>query len=293
MRATAILLIAAAGCGGDTKGQGPEPAISETKLGTGTGNLVLRLLDQGSEPRRTLRYDLKDWKGGRAVLEMEISVAMQTKEGEAPRSMDVPPMRAAIDYAPVVVTPDGDLRAEFAMRMPQDSGQEGADVKGWTLMTPSGHVKDVGLEMAADAPPVVQQAMDGLRRTLRQMASPFPKEPVGKGARWELLAPIDMMGLRFDARALYRLDEPTEHGGKATLTMTIECSGDFAIPGNPMMKAKVESMRAEGSGTFAFDLRSLIPETEMETRMSMKLSLGRGDPVEQNMTMTMKFAPGE
>ncbi len=285
MRVLVFLSIAAAGCADDTKGPDPEPAISETRLGTEAGDIVLRLLDQGSEPRRVLRYDLRGWMGGTATMEIDVSIGMRAKEGEAPRSIDVP-MRAAIDYSPVTETGDGDLRAEFSMWM------ERTEMKGWTVMTQSGHVKEVGFELPQGTQPAVEQAMDGMRRTLRQMATPFPREPIGKGARWEVVAPIDMMGLRFDARAAYRLDEPSEYGGKASVTMTIACSGDLDLPGDEQVKAKVESMRAEGSGTFAFDLRSLIPETALETSMSMKLVVGE-EAVEQDMTMRMKLSRAE
>lgn len=148
MRASAILWIAALGgaCGDDAKQPGstaaPEPAISETRLPTASGDIVLRLLDQGAEPRRLLRYDLKDWKGGKAAMEMEISLAMRMEEDEEPRRMDIPPVRMVMAYSPVVETEDGNLRTEFSMEvaeMDPDSPlaeDRGMDIKGWTVIRP-------------------------------------------------------------------------------------------------------------------------------------------------------------
>lgn len=305
MRASAILWIAALGgaCGDDAKQPGstaaPEPAISETRLPTASGDIVLRLLDQGAEPRRLLRYDLKDWKGGKAAMEMEISLAMRMEEDEEPRRMDIPPVRMVMAYSPVVETEDGNLRTEFSMEvaeMDPDSPlaeDRGMDIKGWTVMTPSGHVKDVGFELPEDTEPAVKRTMDGLRQTLQQLATPFPGQPVGKGGRWELIAPMEVMGMRFEGRVAYRLEEFTEHGGRTTVEMSVTGSGTFVMPGNEEMKAKIESMRADGTGTFAFDLRSLIPDSTMETRMSMKLLIGTEGTVEQDLTMKMKFSRAE
>lgn len=99
--------------------------------------------------------------------------------------------------------------------------------------------------------------------------------------------------MRFEGRVAYRLEEFTEHGGRTTVEMSVTGSGTFVMPGNEEMKAKIESMRADGTGTFAFDLRSLIPDSTMETRMSMKLLIGTEGTVEQDLTMKMKFSRAE
>jgi hypothetical protein len=296
MRARDIpwIVVFAVGCGEEAKKQpAPEPAIAETRLPSEAGDIVLRLLDQGVEPRRVLQYDLRDWKGGKAAMEMQMSMAMKEPETR----MDVPPVRMVMTYSPVVETADGNLRAEFAMELAESAPGDplagvNMDMKGWTVMTPSGQVKDIGFELPEDTSPPLKQTMDGLRQTLRQLATPFPALPVGKGARWELIAPMQVMGIQFEARAAYRLEEVTEQGGRTALAMSITASGAFAVPGTEVT-AKIESMQAEGTGTFAFDLKSLIPESTMETRMAIKVSVGEEKTIEQDLTMRMKMSRAE
>ena len=102
----------------------------------------------------------------------------------------------------VAVSPEGNLTYQFKVEAIEVVPEEGvADMMVETLRTQMRSLEGLtgratvtarGLVREADlkAPPggsaQMQQSLENLRQSMRQMSAPLPEEPVGKGARWEM-----------------------------------------------------------------------------------------------------------
>jgi hypothetical protein len=248
---------------------------------------AVTLLEPGAKPRSLLAYDLKGWKGGTA--EMEMTVAMG--------AMSPPPTQTVVRYDRAEETADGDLRVAFAVERTTMGGKEvpkstGLDMKGFTVFSPAGRIRDVQVELPENAPPMVKQVVQSLRDSMRRAVMPVPDEPVGIGGRWEMFVPVEVMGLQMTSTATYRLEERTGEKGTIHVDMVFQGSGELKAPGTSEAVGKLESMQGKGSGTLKFDLRSPIAALDLDMELNMRLAIGKTEPMSQSMKMKMTLKPG-
>jgi hypothetical protein len=94
------------------------------------------------------------------------------------------------------------------------------------------------------------------------MVTPLPAEPVGLGARWQVISRTATGGADLLQSAIYTLK--SRDGGRATLEVKLiqlAASDTIHSPQMPAgMSAKVKSFSSGGSGTTQVDLKSVAPE---------------------------------
>jgi hypothetical protein len=269
----------------------------------------VKVIDPGQEPRQTLRYA---WRvGQRERLLMELRTAASTESGgTSTPEIALPPVRIGVAIDPKSVSPDGDLAYAWRVVSTQvdatagDAGAgapvaEGmrAEVAAVERLTGTGVVNALGLTTGltvdvASLPGAGAtgsgQMIEQVRQTLRDLAAPFPEEPVGRGARWEKLSQLASRDARLTQTDTFTLLELGKTGGKLddVLAQTAP-SQPLPTPGMPNAQARMDSMLASGDGKITFDRGRLAPQTAFEgtTTMVVSSSAPQGGPERRTMIL--------
>lgn len=286
------------------------PACAEnpaTTIETDAGTVTIELLDDGSEPRRRLHYDLGP--GSTDKFSMDVKMSMKQTSDAGTFEVDAPRFRVMVSMGPMSRTEDGNLRTQLRFEgtsLADPEARSGQDllmadmldrtmkpIKAWLIVTPHGCTVDGGFESSEEIPQQLQKMLDDLRKSLRQMPMIFPEQPVGVGARWRIEMPLDIMGMAVRQTAVYRLLELEGNTGRLGIAMTQEGSGVLEVPDLPPgARAEVESLESEGEGEMTFDLTTLTPTGELNMALSMAFSTEIEDEsmdFEMDMRMEMAF----
>jgi hypothetical protein len=77
---------------------------------------------------------------------------------------------------------------------------------GTIELTPSGAVTSTDFDLPPNAPAALSSTIDQLAGQTSQVSVPFPSEPVGEGAKWQVETQLDAAGVASDQTATYTLD---------------------------------------------------------------------------------------
>jgi hypothetical protein len=260
----------------------------------GEDDLRLELLEPGAQPRNPLRY--KYHVGQREKMLMDMQMDMTTMlPGQPKVSIAMPTMQFAATVEPKSLTPEGDLvfafttdkvdllddrpvRADIRSKV-QTEMQKLVGLKGEGVVTTRGLTKRADYEVPPGASPQVAQAIDNMRQSLRQLATPLPLEPVGVGARWRTTSTIRSKIFNFVQVATFSL--VSVDGGRAVIQVQIEQKAPVqpvkmeGVP--PDVKTTLDSYQGRGSGRPTVDFDRLIPpkaESEVEIHVRFKVEQG-------------------
>jgi hypothetical protein len=264
------------------------------------------LLDAGRPPRRALRYA---WSVARKEqLTMDLRTHVSTELGGAKQEdIVLPAVHVAIAIDPERVSPEGDLDYRWKVVT--------ADVVGVTRPTPvadglraevaaiahlTGHarVSSRGLSLGVFVDPdsvveagVTGQMVEQVRETLRNVAAPFPDEPVGAGARWEKVTQMEARRTRIaqtETFTLVALD-----GVRGTLDDVLAQTA----PSQPLQgaageapPARLDSMLASGNSRIQFVPSRLVPQSRFDGTTTMVVSGESEKDSPERLTMIMHIA---
>jgi hypothetical protein len=143
---------------------------------------------------------------------------------------------------------------------------------------------------------MVQQQIQSMEESLRQIAVPLPEEPVGAGARWEANMGVESGGMRIDQRASFRIDELTTESLRLTTSVTQSAATqNFADP-NTGMQMTLNSMSGSGSGISTVRFDSIVPTANATMQVSMSMSspdpsMAAMGELSMSMSMDISAAP--
>lgn len=265
------------------------PGAADKVLAAG-GKPIVRLIDAGAEPRSDLSYALS--KGGTQKLKMDMDMIMSMKMG--PKAMPptaIPTMSMQLDMAVTDKNPSGDWKIDSkltqisvnskgvhqqeqmaaAMR-PQLEAMKGLGMGYW--INAKGHVHDVKVDVPKSFPAAAQQMLQGMNQSFESMVAPLPSEPVGVGARWQVISRMGNAGADLLQSATYTLK--ARDGGKVTLDVALvqlAASDTVKAPGMPPgVSAQMKSFSSGGSGTSLLDTKNVAPDTgSMALKTSMDI----------------------
>jgi hypothetical protein len=111
-----------------------------------------------------------------------------------------------------------------------------------------------------------------MSQSFESMVTPLPSEPVGVGARWQVITRISSGGADLLQSTIYTLK--SRDGSRARLEETVvqlSASDTIHAPQMPAgMAAKVKAFSSTGQGTAQLDLKSVTPESGT---LSLKTSM--------------------
>ena len=288
------------------------PGAADKVLAVGAQPIV-KVLDQGAEPRSDLSYALVKGTSQKMVMAMDMAVGVKTKGQTMPQT-PMPRMTMTFDTSATdkngagefridshliatSVDPSGGQQEQMARALrPQIDAMKGLGMAYW--VSPKGRVHDVKLDMPPSVPAAAQQIMNGMSQSFESMVTPLPANPVGVGARWQVVSRLNTGGADILQSAIYTLK--ARAGNRATLDVTIlQLAANDTIHTAQMpagMSAKVRSFNSGGSGTTQVDLKSVAPESgTMSLRTGMNISVqgagaGAGDDSTVDTTTTVQVS---
>ncbi len=276
-------------------GDGEEPP--GTSATNATESVRLTLVDPGAEPRRVFRY--APTAGTDETLRVRLHQTMTQTRGPAggfPNWMN-PPKTWELIVSVEAPNEDGDIRfswrtEKLTMHFLDGTPENGKAYlqrvaamherfAGWALLTENGMNKGSELTVPEDTPDVIINEMQNLWWVLRNIATPFPVEPIGVGAKYELSESMEIVGMRVTHATTVTIDAIDGD----TVTMTHDVA-QTAPPRQPMdfggaakVKANLVSLHTNGTATNVLDLGSITP-TRHDYEMIMRMELEVEPPPE-------------
>ncbi|WP_156040558.1 hypothetical protein [Chondromyces apiculatus] len=291
------------------------PGEADRFIKTGARPTV-KLLHAGADPQAELTYAFTKGKypvGTRIDMSMGLSIG-----GKALPATKVPRIVMLMDAAVGDRDPRGEMRVEGTVRSldadaQADTQKEVLDVMqsqlgmfkglGMTyLVSPKGYAHDFAVKLPPGVPEQAQQMLSGLSQSFESMVAPFPNEPVGAGARWQVVTRVNNAGADIVQFATYTLK--SRAGDRATLDIKIDqlaASATVAAPGLPPgASARLTSFKSGGGGSSTVDLKNLIPvSSTMSLQSGMEIDItggpgGGGGKARIDMTMRAEtFRPAK
>lgn len=275
----------------------------------------VELLEQGSEPRRELRYDLAAIEATTVRFTMLTSSSVTAGE-QGQREMALPKMTIDLAMKNPTMQDDGNLRVDFelldiayeatgddqqsqmmAQMMEQQLGS--FEYSGHYTLNARGQVIDGEINMD-DTNPQIAQMSENIEQSLQQITTAFPEEAVGVGATWKVNQNYgEALPFELDQNVVFEI--LSIDGNKITLKTTIDQSAEAQTIRDESMpegtSVELEEFKTDGSGEIEFALDSLTPEGQLTVNMTMAMKgtmPGQGEQsmrTEMTMEMTMGAAP--
>lgn len=252
---------------------------------------VVTLIDAGSEPRQQLVYATPFGAREAVMLTMRGTTRLGMA-GFGAQTTVLPGTRILVEVGPIAdagaerlmvpfrftsaeALPADGLSAEAIARAQREL-QPLVGLEGFQLIDRQGVGTGVDLVIPPGTSPALAEQLQQLRRGLRDMFAPFPSEPVGLGASWQLRTPVVSHGANAEQVTTYRLRARSgdEIGLDVEITQTAPAQ---ALPDpQPGVRARLERLSTTGSGTMELKLSHLVPaihwtaRSEAQTTVTMQ-----------------------
>jgi len=279
-----------------------EVATTKTTTTTEAAAQVVKLIEAGAAPRRTVRLQPK--AGDQQKLEMTMNMSMEmTMAGAQVPAVNIPAIKLPMDVRVETVSADGEINYKSTMGEANVGSASGdtpgvgeamqsifGGLKGLSasgVMSSRGVIKSVDVKVPADASPQLRQSLDQMKDSLSAMSAPFPEEPIGVGAKWEFKQVLKSQGMTIKQTSQYEL--LSLDGERAEVKLTIlqsAASQKIASPMMPGMKMDLEKFEGAGMGKATYDLTRLLPiASEIASGSDIKMGMNVGG---QKQAMEMK-----
>lgn len=299
--ATLVLLVAtSASCTTKFQPQAVEvvdPGPPERVLPT------IRVLDHGMTPLVPLRYQVPP--GQTEVLYLEAARAGQVQAGQEAAEGAIPPIQLQVKIGPAEPTPRGYIRhpiqitqvrlSRVAEKMSPAQREELEEtlaplleVRGWSEMDIQGRVRRGEFQGMEDVPPNLRTMLGNIRTAL--LTVPFPDEPLGARAKWEVERKLQFSGVWVDQVITYEIQQM--NGRQLALQVTARQSAEpQAIP-----SGRLEAYQSSVIGSSVVRLDHFVPFSEAEAIAQMRIatqSMGSPELVQVDTRTAVRLYPAE
>lgn len=284
---------------------GAQASASSSKGAAADRDAGMKMLSFGAEPRKLLRFHPQE--GQKQSLQMTTKMAMTMRmDDTAMPQMTLPGINMAMDSTVTGISPEGDISYDIVITDVGVKAEPGAmeaaaagirsamaGLKGSTysgVVSSRGITKSTDFKMPSAADPQIAEATAQMKESLSRVVSPFPEEPVGVGARWEVRSPIKSQGMTLDQTATYEI--VSIEGDRLTTKCTIaQRAANQKIQNAAMPGASVNLIKMVGSGTATStsDLSQLMcSHSTVNERTDMTMAAMAGGKKQTiNMQMTI------
>jgi hypothetical protein len=236
---------------------------------------VVTLLEAGAGPHQPLRFAPK--VGVTQVIEMTVSIEMeQSLGGQAMPSQKAPSMQYTMETVVNATDEAGDISYQFEYKtadivaepdvnpfvaeMMRSALKAIEGLRGKGIMTDRGFNKLIRFDRPADMDALLLQQVGEMERSMEQLVSPFPAEPVGVGAVWKVESTLQQQGMLINQTAVVTVLAADGDRVEVRTEMTQAADAQqLEAPGMPPMKLK--SYSAKGITTTVLRLGQLFPES--------------------------------
>jgi hypothetical protein len=288
------------------------PGAADKLVPNGAPPLV-KLIDAGAAPRSDLGYALTKGATQKVAMAMDMAMGMKA-QGQTLPAQSVPRLTLTLESTVADRNAAGEARTDFRVTggavepsgatqeemarvlLPHLQSMKGAGIVYW--MSPRGRVHDTKVDLPAGMSAVAQQLLGGMSQSLESMPTPLPSEPVGVGARWQVISRVASSGLDLLQSSVYTLK--SREGGRARIEDTLvqlSASDTVHTPQMPAgMVAKVKAFSSTGQGNAQIDVKSAVPESRtqaLKTALTLAVAgggAGAGDESTVDTTATVQFS---
>ena len=307
-------LILAAACQRDSgaESEGSEPgaeAFGSDRDAPAAQGPAVELLTAGDAPRRELRYELSPGASERVTIDLDMEMAVALGDVPSP-PVQLPRMQMVLDLRVDEAVGDDGARYSFELSEARTLDSDGVDptvlraiergladtigTRGTAVVDARGFNRQSRVDIPEGAPPETRQMMETTAQQMEQLAAPLPAEPVGEGARWEVVQHLEQNGVALVQTSVMTLESLDDDSG--TISTSIRQTADpqtVEMPGAMAgASAELVELRSRGDGEFRFDLSRLMPlratmRSESETRFEIDVGEGESQPMTTQMELAL------
>lgn len=240
---------------------------------------TVRVLDAGMTPRVPLRYQIAP--GQSEVLYLELARAQVMQAGAEGAQSGIPPVQLEVKMGPAEPTPQGFIRhpvqitqvriSKTAEKMSPAQREQMEktlapllQVQGWSEMDAQGRVRRGEFRGMEDVPPTLRTMLGNIRSAL--LTVPFPDEPLGVRARWEVERKLQFSGVWIDQVVTYHIEKMDRQEVQLQITARQTASPQAIGSG------RLEVYQASIIGSAVVRLRHFTPFSEAESTSQMRIS---------------------
>ena len=233
---------------------------------------TVRVLDAGMTPRAPLRYRVAP--GQIEVLYLELARAQAMQAGDQAGQSGIPPVQLEVKMGPAEPTPQGFIRhqvkitqvriSEMAQKMSPAQREQMEktlapllQVQGWSEMDAQGRVRRGEFRGMEDVPPTLRTMLGNIRSAL--LTVPFPDEPLGPRARWEVERKVQFSGVWVDQVVTYHIEKMEKKQLQLQITARQTASPQAIGSG------RLEAYQASIMGSSTVRLEHFTPFSEAES----------------------------
>lgn len=317
-----LLLLVATACGdGDSPAAAPETPTTAAPTTISTTTLppttlapkpVVTLDSPGAQPRQPLTLRLAAGSSAKVAMVNKLTLKL-TVGGQVAPSGVVPGTRQVISEQVDKVAADGSASISVTFSDASVVPTPGADpavvqaaqagleplnrIRGTQTIDPDGAVRSATFDTGPVSDPAIKSTLDSMTSQVGTLSAPFPREPVGVGARWSVTSTAILAGIKMTTTTHYTLRSRTADRYELDQTQeAVAVPGPVPLPNLPAgAQASVTSFTVRSTGQISGDLTRHLP-----TKSSVK---GTGDgtftmtvgtekvTLIQNLTMDTTISP--
>ena len=239
----------------------------------------IRVVDAGMTPRVPLRYRVAPGQTETLLLELVRGRSMQA-QGQGAQS-GIPPIQLEVKMGPAEPTPQGFIRhpiqitqvriSKMAEQMSPAQREQMEQtlapllqIQGWSEMDVQGRVRRGEFRGMEDVPPTLRTMLGNIRSAL--LTVPFPDQPLGARAQWEVERRLQFSGVWVDQVVTYRIDKMDKD--QLQLQITARQTAQPQAIGN----GRLEAYQASIIGSAAVRLDYFTPYSEAESTSQMRIN---------------------
>jgi len=239
---------------------------------------TVRVLDAGMTPRVPLRYRVAP--GLSEVLYLELARAQAMQAGDQGAQSGIPPVQLEVQMGPAQPTPQGFIRHPIQItqvrisRMAEKMSPAQREqlektlapllqVQGWSEMDVQGRVRRGEFRGMEDVPPRLRTMLGNIRAAL--LTVPFPDEPLGVRARWEVERKVQFSGVWVDQVVTYHIEKMDQH------ELTLQITARQTAPPQAIGGGRLEAYQASVMGSSVVRLEHFAAFSEAESTAQMRI----------------------
>ncbi|MDH3654646.1 MAG: hypothetical protein OEN21_10285 [Myxococcales bacterium] len=263
----------------------------------------IRVVDAGMTPRVPLRYRVAPGQTETLFLELVRGQTMQAQGQGSQRR--IPPVQLEVKMGPAEPTPQGFIRhpiqitqvriSKMAKKMSPAQREQMEQmlapllqIRGWSEMDAQGRVRRGEFRGMEDVPPTLRTMLGNIRSAL--LTVPFPDEPLGARAQWEVERRLQFSGVWVDQVVTYRIDKIDKD--QLQLQITARQTAQPQSIGNGRLEAYQASII--GSASVRLKYFTSISEAESTSQMRIRTQTDSGSELVRIDTVTaVRLYPAE
>lgn len=264
---------------------------------------TMRVLDAGMTPRQPLRYRVPP--GQRETLYIELARAEAMQAGDQAAQSGLPPIQLQVKMGPASPTREGFIRhpveitqvrlSKIAERMSPAQREQVEkslvhllEIRGWSEMDVQGRIRRGEFEGADAVSPDMRALLGNIRSAL--LTVPFPDEPLGVRARWEVERKVRISGVWIDQVVTYHIDRMRD--GELDLQVTARGTAAPQHLANGRLEAYQSSVIGSASVRLAYFTAHSEAEATTQMRISQPTSMGESRMIRVERRTAVELYPG-